>query len=231
MSKTITGQIIEKRRRSCTSKKEWSGLQHAKAYLSIIDNIPHRSEGELILLEHIPINVKRILDLGTGNGRLLRIIKMNRPHIRAVAVDVSPIMLMGVRKRFPDDDSVKIIDHDLNDSLLEIGLGTFDAIVTSLTIHHLTHERKYSIYREIFSLLNHGGIFCNLEHVDSPTPALHKHFLDSIGEKIASFVREEYSDKLLSAETQLSWLRQIGFTDVDCYWKWLEMALLIGYKG
>jgi len=32
-------------------------------------------------------------------------------------------------------------------------------------------------------------------------------------------------------ETQLGWLREIGFVDVDRYWNWLEMALLIGYKA
>jgi hypothetical protein len=31
-------------------------------------------------------------------------------------------------------------------------------------------------------------------------------------------------------ETQVNWLREIGFTDVDCYWKWLELALMIGVK-
>ncbi len=227
MSKTITEQNL---RKSYSSKKEWSGLRHVMAYLNIIDDIPHRSEGEAVLLEHIPTNVKRILDLGTGSGRLLGIIKINRPHIEAVGLDGSPIMLKEARKRFLGDDSVRIIEHDLNDSLLESGLGTFDAVVTSLTIHHLTHERKYSIYREVFSLLRHGGIFCNLEHVDSPTPALHEHFLDLVGEKIASFAREEYYDKLLSMETQLRWLRQIGFVDIDCYWNWLELALMIGFK-
>ncbi len=36
------------------------------------------------------------------------------------------------------------------------------------------------------------------------------------------------SDRLLDVETQLEWLREFGFDDVDCYWKRLEVALLIG---
>jgi SAM-dependent methyltransferase len=200
------------------------------AYLNIVDDIPHRSEGEAVLLEHIPTCANRILDLGTGNGRLLRMIKISRPNVEAVGLDISPIMLKAARESFVGDNSIKVIKKDLNEPLLASELGTFDAIVTGLTIHHLTHERKRSIYEEIFSLLNHAGIFCNLEHVDSPTTSLHEHFLDLIGDKIASFAREEYSDKLLSMESQLRWLSEIGFVDVNCYWKWLELALMIGIK-
>lgn len=133
-------------------------------------------------------------------------------------------MLKEAKKSFFRDLSVKVFEHDLNDPLCSSELGTFDLIVTSLVIHHLTHKREHSIYKEIYSLLNDGGVFCNLEHVDSPTKRLHDHFLDSLGDSIARFARDEYSDRLLSLDTRLCWLKEIGFVDVDCYWKWLELC-------
>jgi tRNA (cmo5U34)-methyltransferase len=216
----------------CSSREEWSSVCHATVYLDILDAVPHRTEGEAVLLEHIPINAKRVPDLGTGNGRLLKMIKANRPNITGIGLDISPTMLIVAQESFAADKSVKVIEHDLNNSLLRLlsRLGTFDVIVTSLNIHHLTHKRKRSIYEEIFSLLNRGGIFCNLERVDSPTSNLHEHFLNSIGGRIAKFARDENSDRLLSLETQPGWLREIGFVDVDCYLKWLELALIIGIK-
>ena len=75
------------------SAKEWSSPQTALTYLNLADNLPHRSEGESVLIDHLPENTRRVLDLGTGDGRLIRLIKMNRPDIETVALDVSPTML------------------------------------------------------------------------------------------------------------------------------------------
>jgi hypothetical protein len=34
-------------------KEEWSSVQHALAYLNVADNLPHRTEGESVLLDHV----------------------------------------------------------------------------------------------------------------------------------------------------------------------------------
>jgi tRNA (cmo5U34)-methyltransferase len=207
-------------------RSEWQTIEHAFAYLARADKLPHRTEGEKALLDQIPIGAKRVLDLGTGDGRLLALVKLNNPAVEGVALDFSEPMIEQAQKRFARDERVKIVKHDFN-LPLPLELGNFDAVVSSLAIHHLTHLRKKQLYTEIFSMLNPEGVFCNLEHVSSATENLHSRFLATIGWTPES---EDPSNKLLDVETQLRWFRQIGFVDVDCAWKWLEIALLCGFK-
>jgi SAM-dependent methyltransferase len=208
----------------------WISTDHARDYLERADSISHRGEGESALLEFIPADTRRILDLGTGDGRLLALVReelarRENPDTHEVAVDFSPAMLDAVRKRFAGDSSVSVVAHNMDERLP--ALGTFDAVISSFAIHHLVHERKRALYAEIYDLLNPGGVFCNLEHVASPTPRLHKEFLERIGFTVET---EDPSNKLLDVETQLGWLREIGFGDVDCAWKWRELALLVGTR-
>jgi SAM-dependent methyltransferase len=216
----------------------WTSADHASDYLGRADSIPHRTEGEAALLEFIPARTRRILDLGSGSGRLLALVKSaldnsklgdskedQQTKLEAVALDFSPAMLDAARRRFAGDSSVTIVAHNLDHPLP--ALGKFDAVVSSFAIHHLLHERKRELYGEIYALLNPGGTFCNLEHVASPTQRLHEEFLQALG---ITPETEDPSNKLLDLETQLRWLREIGFVDVDCHWKWRELALMVGRK-
>lgn len=199
----------------------WTSPLHALDYLRRADSIPHRTEGEATLLECLPHKIKRVLDLGSGDGRLLKLVRLARPEAAAVALDFSPTMLQRLRERFGKDPQIKIVEHDLQNRLPE--MGKFDAVVSSFAIHHLPHPRKREVYTEIYAALNPGGIFCNMEHVASATEVLHRQFLQSIG-----WPDEDPSNKLLDLHQQLVWLREIGFQNVDCLWKWRELALMVG---
>ena len=180
-------------------------------------------EGEASLLEFLPEDAHRVLDLGSGGGRLLSLVRASRPAAEFVALDFSPAMLETLSAHFAGDSSVAIVAHDLEKTLPR--LGRFDVVISSFAIHHVPHARKRSLYQEIFEILVPGGVLCNLEHVASPTPALHSGFLKAI-----ACDNEDPSNKLLDVETQLGWLRETGFTEVDCHWKWRELALLAGQK-
>jgi SAM-dependent methyltransferase len=203
----------------------WPDVDHALAYLGKADTIPHRIEGEATLLELLPDAPSRVLDVGTGDGRLLDLVRTARPGISGIGLDFSPPMLERARARFEDDPAIEIVEHDLERPLPE--LGTFDLIVSSFAIHHVVDERKRALYAELFARLDQAGVFLNLEHVASPTPRLHLDFLAALDRTLED---DDPSNKLAPVEPQLDWLREVGFTDVECFWKWRELALLGGTK-
>jgi tRNA (cmo5U34)-methyltransferase len=106
-------------------------------------------------------------------------------------------------------------------------LGSFDVIASSFAIHHCSDDQKKAIYQKVWNSLQRVGVFCNLEHVASPNERVHQSFLEAMN---LSDREEDPSNQLLDVETQLGWLREIGYDDVDCYCIWRELALIIGRK-
>ena len=203
----------------------WADAGHARDYLEHRRLIPHRDEGYAALLEFVPAAAPRVLDLGTGDGHVLAMVRDVRTVDAGVAVDFSDEMLGRARARFADAPVVTVVAHDLDDSL-PADLGVFDVVVSAYAIHHLAHERKRALYAEVRDHLAPGGVFCNLDHVASPTPTLHAAFLAAL-----SCADDDPSNQLLDVETQLRWLRELGYQEVDCHWKWRELALLAGRRA
>ncbi len=98
-------------------------------YLGRADEFPRRAVGESVPLEHVPRDARRILDLGTGDGRLLALLQIDRRDMLGVGLDFSELMLETARERFADDERIALVKHDLVQPLAS--LGRFDAIVSS----------------------------------------------------------------------------------------------------
>lgn len=197
--------------------------------------------------------VNSFLDLGCGNGILGKAISKKYPQARGVFVDISPSMLQAAKDSI-DNDSGKysFLLQDFGFPTWQNSLETiasFDVIVSGFAIHHQPDSRKKEIYQEIHDLLTPGGIFLNLEHVASHSAlgekAFDELFVDSLyayhktqnSNQSKSEIAQQYynrNDKnaniLTLVEIQCQWLREIGFTDVDCFFKLLEIALFGGLK-
>lgn len=189
-------------------------------------SIPRWRESEEAVVEHLPERVGRFLDLGTGDGRLIDLVRRARPGAAAVGLDRSEPMLAAARERFAGRPGVELVVHDLAEPLP--ALGGFDLVVSGFAIHHLADARKRALFGEVLALLRPGAPFLNLEHVASASPRLHAAFMAAIGEGPED---EDPSDRLVPAWTQAAWLAELGFEDADCHWKWRELALVGGRRA
>lgn len=204
-----------------SARSEWSDPARVAEYLS--REIPHRADAEEMLLEALPETVDRFLDLGSGDGRLLSLVRGRHPEARGIGFDASEPMLARATERFEDDPLVEIRAHDLR---LPLGdLEPVDAVVSGLAIHHLEDERKRGLLEEIHALLPPGGVFANLDLVASATPRLHELFRREVGR-----VEDDPSDRLAGLNEQIEWLRAAGFAEVECHFKWLELALVVAVR-
>jgi trans-aconitate methyltransferase len=204
----------------------WDRPDHAAGYLARAHAVPHRTEGESVLVGDLSGCLPgRLLDLGCGDGRLTELLLAAYPGSAAVCVDFSDTMLAAAAERL--DGVAEVVRHDLTAPLPAEGPagGRFDAVVSSFALHHLPDARKRDLFCELAGRLSTDGVLANLDIVTSPTPALHARWREEMG------VDDDPSDQLCDLATQLGWLAEAGLDDVDCIWKWRSLALMRGRRA
>jgi tRNA (cmo5U34)-methyltransferase len=234
----------------------WQRQDLAKLFLEDVRaGIPLAAEQIDVLLRvirHAIPGVERLLDLGCGDGILGRAVMTEYPKANGVFLDFSEHMIEAAKKKADIRRAVFMVkDLSTKDWTKSVSShAPFDLVVSGLAIHHLPNEQKRDLYQEIFDLLKPGGLFLNLEHV-APRSAWAKQafddlFVDSLwshhkkfgGTKTRDDIANEWyhrPDKteniLASVEVQCQWLQEIGFGDVDCFFKVLQLALFGGQKS
>ena len=234
----------------------WKGSKLASAYpRDVRGGIPFGAEQIEIALrvahQWLP-EARSIVDLGCGDGIVGEAALRVWPSAELTLVDFSPRMLEGARERFGLRENIRTVEADFGDPSWTARLGErFRAglVLSAYAIHHQEDDRKQSLYREIFDLLEPGGVFLNIEHVSSPTSAVaqlnDELFIDTLTahqraqgstlsrEEIAQqfyFRPDKAANRLAPVESQLDWLRELGFADVDCFFKAFELAVFGGRK-
>jgi ubiquinone/menaquinone biosynthesis C-methylase UbiE len=98
----------------------------------------------------------RVLDLGCGTATLTILIKKAYMEVEIIGLDIDPKILEIARSKVQKAGVDIKLDQG---SAFELPYpdNSFDRAVSSLVIHHLTHENKVRTFREIFRILKPGG--------------------------------------------------------------------------
>jgi ubiquinone/menaquinone biosynthesis C-methylase UbiE len=233
----------------------WKDQQLVTTFLTgvraALPNAADQLEVMLRVLTFTDRPIRRILDLGSGSGVLARAILERFPDAEILLADFSEPMLDAARPRFPSPPhQLRMVDFSTPAWVETVrDLAPFDAVVSGFAIHHQPDESKRRIYAEIFELLAPGAPFIHIEHVASASPWIEHQFNELLVDRMYAYdqatgggrTREQVAtdyvyrpDKaaniLAPIETQLEWLRQIGYQDVDCLFKIYELSLFIGRK-
>ncbi len=179
-----------------------------------------------------------VLDLGAGTGLYSGMICAVFPNASLTLMDLAPEMLEKAKSRFAGmGKSPRILVGDYVETVFE---GSYDLIISALSIHHLEDADKEHLTERIYSSLKPGGMFINADQVLGSTTEIEKlyrsHWLESVRtlgvsdeELNQAFERMKY-DRMAPLSTQLSWLEKAGFQDVDCWYKNFSFAVFGGHR-
>ncbi len=218
--------------------------------------IPYASDQLDVMMRLVDANPRELgtfLDLGSGSGLLAVAVLSRYPSARATLVDYSEPMMEAARDLLGEDATLPnflLADLASPDWLDTVAPGApYDAILSGFTIHHLSDVRKRQLYAEIYDLLAPGALMINVEHVASASAWIASIWDRAMVDSLTSYaesqrtgrtrgmVEREYDERpdqhaneLASVEDQLAWMRGIGYEDVDCPFKYFELAVLSGRK-
>lgn len=234
-------------------ESRWTDEEFSRDYLDEAnDYLPFRQlfiETARSVVEHfLPGKAPmRLLDLGCGDGFFVERFGP-RSSDELLLVDGSPEMLEAAQKRLKTSICRNIrYMHSSFQQLMERDQlpGRFDFIFSSLAMHHLSATDKVRLYSYIYQHLEENGVFINYDVVLAPSEPLEAWYIAFWQEFIERNIHAEIKKKIMripgqykdnpdnipdSLESQMEALKEIGFSNVDCYFKFGVFCLFGGTR-
>lgn len=179
-----------------------------------------------------------VLDLGAGTGLLSSLLASAYRHSDITLIDISRNMLEQAKKdlaEFNNNFAYVVDDY------ASLSLGRkFDAVISALSIHHLTDGQKKALFSTLLDHLNPGGIFVNADQVRGATDSIERtyrtNWLQQVRDRgisdidLRAALERMKADRMSTLAEQLQWLAEAGFGEVTCWYQNYSFAVFSGRK-
>ncbi len=232
---------------------DWKSADYAARWVADATARDDEREAQLALLAALIPRPRdaaiRVLDLGAGYGIVSEAVLRVFPAAQITLMDYSAAMLDHARARLAAHaGQLRWALGDLSASGWERELqGPFDAVVSAAVLHNLRDgARVRALYAEIAQVLAPGGAFLNLDHVNPGGPRIEAQYgiirgsaRQGAARRLATHAHGEIADAAPAVPrwqrfpgdlpTNLVWLKEAGFAEVDCFSKEFQRTLFGGY--
>jgi tRNA (cmo5U34)-methyltransferase len=232
-------------------QQSWQGRERAQKYEQRADLVlPKRQEMLSLIVQLIPFErdePSQVLDLGAGTGVPAQKVLQDFPKANVICVDKSAEMMeIGCAKLAEYGDRVKFVQADLEDPTWNNGLpDEFAIIVSALAFNLLTDKAKQRLFGQCYEMLKPYGCLVFSDRLRAADEAVDRFYLDQWMNFIVHQTREVLGKdvtletvtarqrlldeaagvKCATLEDTLAWLKQAGFAQVECYWKYSQWAV------
>jgi len=195
-----------------------------------------------ISIETIPFQKEKnidVLDLGAGTGLMAGLVASNYPNAKIHLIDIAEKMLLEAKQKlkfFKNEFDFIVSNYSNVDSFSQ----NYDLIISSLSIHHLTAIEKQRLFKTIYSHLKSGGIFINADQILGDTEGIEKTYrskwIEQVKERgtnheeLNAALERMKEDKMTTLSSQMQWLKDAGFTNVNCWFKHYSFVVFSGIK-
>jgi tRNA (cmo5U34)-methyltransferase len=178
-----------------------------------------------------------IADLGCGTGNIAAAVLKKYPNARVSCIDLSEKMISLAKAKLGGFKSVEFHTGDLRDYKF---MRKYDAVVSSLVLHHFEGRDKERFYKRIYGCLKKGGVFYNSDITQGSNGYLQGMYI----EKWVDFLRKGCSpaeikrtlrnhkreDRPAALMEELGTLAKAGFRDIDVVYKRYYFSVYGGVK-